>query len=283
MIELREISCHVVSKTVRDLFIEVNYNLGDDVLDALKHAVDTEESELGRYALGRIIENVDIAGRELLPLCQDTGLAIVFVEIGQDVHVVDGDLYEAIQSGVREAYHDGFLRKSVCDPLSRENTSDNTPAVIHAEIVKGDTIRIVAMPKGGGSENMSSSIVLLPADGIEGIKKHVVDMVEKAGPNPCPPVIVGVGIGGSLEMSALLAKKALIRPVGEPNSKDSRLSTMESEILKEVNALGTGPQGYGGTTTALAVHIEMMPCHIASLPVSVNIQCHVARHGEAVI
>jgi fumarate hydratase subunit alpha len=283
MAGLREISCHVVSETVRDLFIEVNYNLGEDVLDALKHAADTEDSELGRYALERIIENAEIAGRESLPLCQDTGLAVVFVEVGQDVHVVDGDLYEAIESGVREAYSDGFLRKSVCDPLSRENTSDNTPAVIHAEIVMGDKIRIVAMPKGGGSENVSSSIVLLPADGIEGIKKHVVDMVAKAGPNPCPPVIVGVGIGGSLEMSALLSKKALLRPVGDPNTGDDRLSTMESEILREVNALGTGPQGYGGRTTALAVHIEMMPCHIASLPVSVNIQCHVARHGEAII
>jgi fumarate hydratase subunit alpha len=283
MAGLREISCHVISKTVKDLFVEVNYNLGDDVLDALKGAAETEDSELGRYALGRIIENAEIAGRESLPLCQDTGLAVVFVEVGQDVHVVDGDLYDAIQSGVREAYHDGFLRKSVCDPLSRENTSDNTPAVIHAEIVSGDKVRIIAMPKGGGSENMSSSIVLLPADGIEGIKKHVLDMVEKAGPNPCPPVIVGVGIGGSLEMSAILSKKALLRPVGEKNSNDDRLSKMESEILREINALGTGPQGYGGTTTALAVHIEMMPCHIASLPVSVNIQCHVARHGEAVI
>ncbi|MEA3471294.1 MAG: fumarate hydratase, partial [Thermodesulfobacteriota bacterium] len=203
MAGLREISCNVVSKTVRDLFIEVNYKLGEDVLDALKHAADSEDSELGRYVLERIIENAGIAGRESLPLCQDTGLAVVFVELGQDVHIVDGDLYEAIQSGVREAYSDGFLRKSVCDPISRENTGDNTPAVIHTEIVNGDRIRIIAMPKGGGSENMSGSIVLLPSDGIEGIKKHVVDMVAKAGPNPCPPVIVGVGIGGSLEMSAI--------------------------------------------------------------------------------
>ena len=283
MAGLREIPCHVVSKTVRDLFIEVNYNLGEDVLVALKHAADSEDSELGRYALERIIENAEIAGKGSLPLCQDTGLAVVFVELGHDVHVVDGDLYEAIQSGVREAYSDGFLRKSVCDPLSRENTSDNTPAVIHTEIVKGDKVRIIAMPKGGGSENMSGNTMLLPSDGIEGIKKHVVDMVAKAGPNPCPPVIVGVGIGGSLEMSAILSKKALLRPVGEPNKNDARLSKIESEILKEVNFLGTGPQGYGGKTTALAVHIEMMPCHIASLPVSVNIQCHVARHGEAII
>ncbi len=283
MAELREISCRVISKTVRDLFIDVNYNLGDDVLDALKRAAEREDSELGKYVLERILENTEIAAKESLPLCQDTGLAVVFVEVGQDVHIVDGDLNEAIQSGVRAAYSEGFLRKSVCDPLSRENTSDNTPAVIHTDIVKGDTIRIVAMPKGGGSENMSSSVVLLPSDGIEGIKKHVVDIVAKAGPNPCPPVIVGVGIGGSIEMSALLAKKALLRPVGECNEVDERLSTMESEILKAVNSLGTGPQGYGGGATALAVHIEMMPCHIASLPVSVNIQCHVARHGEAII
>jgi fumarate hydratase subunit alpha len=283
MADLREIPCHIISKTVRDLFIKVNSTLGNDVLDAVKKAADSEDSELGTYALERIIENARIAGEESLPLCQDTGLAVVFVEVGQDVHIVDGDLYEAIQFGVREAYNDGFLRKSVCDPLSRENTSDNTPAVIHAEIVNGDKVRIIAMPKGGGSENMSGTIMLLPSDGIDGIKKHIVEMVAKAGPNPCPPVIVGVGIGGSLEMSAILSKKALLRPVGEPHREDARLSKMEEEILNEINSLGIGPQGYGGRTTALAVHIEMMPCHIASLPVSVNIQCHVARHGEAVI
>jgi len=204
------------------------------------------------------------------------------VELGQDVHVT-GDFNEAVQEGVRRAYRDGFLRKSMCDPISRENTGDNTPAVIHTEIVKGDRIRIIAMPKGGGSENMSSSVMLLPSAGLEGIRKHIVTMVKEAGPNPCPPTIVGAGIGGSSEKSALLAKKALLRPLGEPNRSDTRLSKLEKETLDEINRLGIGPQGYGGQTTSLAVHVEMMPCHIASLPVTVNIQCHVARHKEAVI
>jgi fumarate hydratase subunit alpha len=280
---MREISLDIISRTVTDLFIKASNVLGEDVLSAVERAAGQEDSQLARYTLERILENAKIAEEESLPLCQDTGLAVIFAEIGQDVHIVGGDFCDAVQSGVRKAYKDGFLRKSVCDPLSRENTGDNTPAVIHTEIVEGDRVRIIAMPKGGGSENMSSTVVLLPSDGIPGIKKHVVDMVAKAGPNPCPPVIVGVGIGGSLEMSAILSKKALLRPVGEANQKDSRLSRMESEILSEINSLGIGPQGYGGKVTALAVHVEMMPCHIASLPVSVNIQCHVARHKEATI
>ncbi|MBW2561765.1 MAG: fumarate hydratase [Deltaproteobacteria bacterium] len=279
---IREISCDIIVDTVRNLFIEASTDLGEDVLSAIKMAAESEDSELGRYALDKIIENAKIAKDTSLPLCQDTGLAVVFVELGQDVHVT-GDLNEAVQEGVRRAYRDGFLRKSICDPISRENTGDNTPAVIHMDIVKGDRIRIIAMPKGGGSENMSSSVMLLPSAGLEGIKKHIVDMVEKAGPNPCPPVIVGTGIGGSIEKSALLAKKALLRPLGEPNRLDPRLSRIEKETLDEINKLGTGPHGYGGKTTALAVHVEMMPCHIASLPVTVNIQCHVARHKEAVI
>ncbi|MCK4534695.1 MAG: fumarate hydratase [Syntrophobacterales bacterium] len=279
---IREISCDIIVDTVRNLFIEASTDLGEDVLSAIKMAAESEDSELGRYALDKIIENAKIAKDTSLPLCQDTGLAVVFVELGQDVHVT-GDLNEAVQEGVRRAYRDGFLRKSICDPISRENTGDNTPAVIHMDIVKGDRIRIIAMPKGGGSENMSSSVMLLPSAGLEGIKKHIVDMVEKAGPNPCPPVIVGTGIGGSIEKSALLAKKALLRPLGEPNRSDPRLSRIEKETLDEINKLGTGPHGYGGRTTALAVHVEMMPCHIASLPVTVNIQCHVARHKEAVI
>jgi fumarate hydratase subunit alpha len=280
---MREISLDIISRTVTDLFIKASNVLGEDVLSAVERAAGQEDSQLARYTLERILENAKIAEEESLPLCQDTGLAVIFAEIGQDVHIVGGDFCDAVQLGVRKAYKDGFLRKSVCDPLSRENTGDNTPAVIHTEIVEGDRVRIIAMPKGGGSENMSSTVVLLPSDGIPGIKKHVVDMVAKAGPNPCPPVIVGVGIGGSLEMSAILSKKALLRPVGEANQKDSRLSRMESEILSEINSLGIGPQGYGGKVTALAVHVEMMPCHIASLPVSVNIQCHVARHKEATI
>ena len=279
---IREISCDIIVDTVRNLFIEASTDLGEDVLSAIKRAAEAEDSELGRYALDKIIENAKIARDTSLPLCQDTGLAVVFVELGQDVHVT-GDFNEAVQEGVRRAYRDGFLRKSMCDPISRENTGDNTPAVIHTDIVRGNRIRIIAMPKGGGSENMSSSVMLLPSAGLEGIKKHIVDMVEKAGPNPCPPTIVGVGIGGSIEKSALLAKRALSRRVGEPNRSDSRLSELEREALTEINALGIGPQGYGGKTTALAVHVEMMPCHIASLPVTVNIQCHVARHKEAVI
>ncbi len=280
---IREIPCDIITDTVKNLFIKASTDLGEDVLSAIKSAAESETAELGRYALDKIIENARIAKDSALPLCQDTGLAVVFVELGQDVHITGGDFNEAVQEGVRRAYRDGFLRKSVCDPITRENTGDNTPAVIHTDIVKGDRIRIIAMPKGGGSENMSSSVMLLPSAGLEGIRKHIVDMVEKAGPNPCPPVIVGAGIGGSIEKSALLAKKALLRPLGELNRADTRLSKFEKETLDEINNLGTGPQGYGGKTTALAVHVEMMPCHIASLPVTVNIQCHVARHKEAII
>jgi len=279
----RKISCDLITETVRDLFVKASRELGDDVVGVLKEAAATERSERGRYALEAIIENIGIAKDESLPLCQDTGIAVVFVEVGQDVHIVGGKLTDAIEAGVRDAYRQAFLRKSVCDPLSRKNTGDNTPAVIHTEIVEGNRIRIVAMPKGGGSENMGNTTMLTPSAGVAGIKGHVVETVRKAGPNPCPPIIVGVGIGGSLEMSAILAKKALGRSLGAPNPYDNRLARLEEEILADVNALGIGPQGYGGQTTALAIHIEMMPCHIASLPVSVNIQCHAARHEEAVI
>ncbi|HOO90719.1 MAG TPA: fumarate hydratase [Syntrophales bacterium] len=280
---IREIPTTLITDMVKNLFIKASSDLGEDVLSAVRRAAESEHEELARYALDKIIENAQIAKETTLPLCQDTGLAVVFVEIGQDVHVTGGDFNEAVQEGVRRAYTEGFLRKSVCDPITRANTGDNTPAIIHTEIVPGDKIHIIAMPKGGGSENMSSSVMLLPSSGLEGIKNHIVQMVQQAGPNPCPPVIVGVGIGGSIEKSALLAKKALARPVGEPNRFDARLSELEGETLTEINKLGIGPQGYGGTTTALAVHVEMMPCHIASLPVTVNIQCHVARHKEATI
>ncbi|OPY12477.1 MAG: L(+)-tartrate dehydratase subunit alpha [Syntrophus sp. PtaB.Bin001] len=279
----REISVETVTSAVKDLFIVANRELSPDVCEALAKAKKEETSPLGRYVLEKIIENTEIAGDENLPLCQDTGLAVLFVEMGQDVRIVGGDFYAAIQEGVRQAYREGYLRKSLCDPLSRKNTGDNTPAVIHTEIVAGDRLKLIAVPKGGGSENMSSSVMLVPAVGAAGIVEHVVASVRKAGSNPCPPVIVGVGIGGSLEMSAILAKKALLRPVGAPNAVDSRLAAMEQEILEKVNRLGIGPQGYGGRVTALAVNVEMMPCHIASLPVTVNIQCHVARHREAVI
>jgi fumarate hydratase subunit alpha len=283
MSSLREVSCDTITETVRRLFLEANTDLGADVLSAIEKSLTREESDLGRYALDKIVENAKIAREQSAPLCQDTGLAVLFVELGQDVHIVGGNFSEAVQEGVRQAYEEGFFRKSICDPLTRQNTGDNTPAVIHSEIVAGHSIKIVAMPKGGGSENMSSCMMLLPATGIEGLKRHVVETVVQAGSKPCPPVIVGVGVGGSMEKSAILAKKALLRPVGQHNTTDDRLPAVESEILEEINRCGIGPQGYGGRTTALAVHIEMMPCHIASLPVTVNIQCHVARHREAVI
>jgi fumarate hydratase subunit alpha len=283
MESLRKISCKILRETVRSLFLKANTELGDDVLNVLRESIDREESDLGRFTLRKIEENARIACETGVPICQDTGLALLFIELGQDVHIVDGDFNDAIQEGVKAAYEDGYFRKSVCDPLSRKNTGDNTPAILHTEIVAGDRIRIVVMPKGGGSENMSSCTMLLPAAGIEGIKNLVIEKVAEAGPNPCPPIIVGIGIGGSIEKSIILAKKALLRPVGERNQSDSRLVRLEEEILHDINRLGIGPQGYGGRVTSLAVHMEMMPCHIASLPVAVNIQCHAARHQEATI
>lgn len=280
---IRRISCKRITAAVRKLFIEANTDLGADVVAALQASLKKEESTIGRQVLGKIIENADIACLNKIPICQDTGLAVAFVELGQDVHVVGGDLRPAIEEGVRQAYAEGFLRKSVCDPLSRKNTGDNTPAIIHIDVVTGNRLKIIAMPKGGGSENMSAAQMLTPAAGAEGIKKVVVEKVLEAGANPCPPVIVGVGIGGSLEQACILAKKALLRPLGEENKGDGRLAQMEKELCKSINELGIGPAGLGGRVTALAVNIEMMPCHIASLPVAVNIQCHVARHKETTL
>lgn len=280
---MRRIQTKKITQTVRKLFIEANTALNPDVISALRRALKKEESPIGRQVLEKILENARIARRTEMPICQDTGLAVLFVEIGQDVHVTGGDLREAVREGVRQAYADGYLRKSLCDPLTRANTGDNTPAVIHVDIVPGNQLKIIAMPKGGGSENMSAARMLTPAAGIEGIKKFVLETVEAAGANPCPPIIVGVGIGGSLEQACLLAKKALLRPVGKKNKTDQRLSRMENELLEKINALGIGPAGLGGRVTALAVSAEMMPCHIASLPVAVNLQCHVARHKEVII
>jgi fumarate hydratase subunit alpha len=280
---IREIDSRLITETVKRLFLEANTCLGADVLAALQTSLAREESALGRQVLGRMLENAAVAREESAPICQDTGLAVVFVELGQDVHVAVGLLNDAIEEGVRQAYDEGYFRKSVCDPLSRANTGDNTPAVIHVEMGAGDRIRLTVMPKGGGSENMSSVAMLLPTAGREGIRRHVVESVLKAGPNPCPPVIVGVGIGGSIEESLILAKKALLRPLGQKNGRDDRLNDLEQDILADVNRMGGGPQGFGGTVSALAVHVEMKPCHIASLPVAVNIQCHVARHREAII
>ncbi len=280
---VREIASELVTATVKRLFLEANTCLGADVLKALQTSLAREESAIGRQVLTRMLENAAVAREESAPICQDTGLAIVFVELGQDVHVAGGLLNAAIEEGVRQAYEDGFFRKSVCDPLTRANTGDNTPAVIHVEMAAGDRVRLTVMPKGGGSENMSSVAMLLPTAGREGIRRHVVEAVLKAGPNPCPPVIVGVGIGGSIEESLIIAKKSLLRPLGQKNNGDERLKELEQDILADVNRMGGGPQGFGGTVSALAVHVEMKPCHIASLPVAVNIQCHVARHRDATI
>lgn len=282
--QMREISVEIIINAVERLCIDSNYYLPDDVKKALQDAAAKEESPLGREALQDILKNQEIARSKQVPICQDTGLAVIFVEIGQDVRLTGGDINEAINEGVRRGYKAGYLRKSCVDEpfLSRKNTGDNTPAIIHTSIVKGDKVRIITAPKGGGSENMSALAMLKPSDGIGGIKRFVLDTVDKAGPNPCPPIIVGVGIGGTMEKAALIAKKALLRTVGE-HSSDPQTAELERELLEEINDLGIGPQGFGGRITALAVHIETFPAHIASLPVAVNIQCHAARHKEAVI
>jgi len=281
---MREISARKVTEAVAHLFQEANFNLGEDVLDSLKQAIGKEESPLGRQVLEQILENARIAKSETIPLCQDCGAAVVFLELGQDVHIVDGDLYAAVEEGVRQAYNLGYLRKSMArQPFSaRVNTKDNTPALIHTDIVSGDRLHITVLPKGGGSENMSRLGMLKPAEGRQGVIDLVVKTVDDAGSNPCPPIIVGVGIGGTSDKAMMLAKKALLRRVGEPNP-DPEVAELERELLARVNRLGVGPQGLGGTTTALAVHVEVFPAHIASMPVGVNIQCHSARHKEAVL
>jgi len=279
---IRKISAGTITDTVKRLFIEANTELGKDILAAVRRARRKEKTDRAVTALKQIEENARIALEEKAALCQDTGLAVVFAEVGQDIRITGGDFSEAVQEGVRRAYRDGYFRKSLCDPLTRKNTGDNTPAVIHTEIVPGDRIHITVMPKGGGSENSSRLYMLLPTAGTEGIRKAVIESVENAGPNPCPPLIVGVGIGGNMDRAAILAKKALIRPL-DGKQRDRRLAKLEREILADINRLGIGPQGYGGMTTALAVHVMMEPCHIASLPVAVNIQCHSARHKTAVI
>jgi fumarate hydratase subunit alpha len=279
---MREIDVKGITEKVRALCMEANTDLGEDVLQAFDRAIEMEESPLGVEILKELKENARIARAEKVAICQDTGFAVVFIELGQDVHLVGGELKEAIFEGVRQGYRDGYLRKSICHPFTRSNTGDNTPAVIHTEIVSGDQVKITVAPKGGGSENMSRVVMLTPSDGIEGIKRYVVQRVKESGSNPCPPTIVGVGIGGTFEMTALLAKKSLLRPLGSKNP-DPELDRLESEILEEINRLGIGPQGLGGRITSLAVHILLMPCHIASLPLAVNIQCHAQRHKEAIL
>lgn len=281
---MREIDVKEITKTVSQLFQEACYYLPEDVLNALKQARQTEESPIGCNVLDKIIENVDISAKEQIPICGDTGVAVVFLEIGQDIHIVGGDIYCAINEGVRQGYAEGYLRKSmVSQPFSaRTNTGDNTPAVIHTTIVPGDKLKIIALPKGAGSENMARLAMLSPAMGRQGVIDFVVNAVDKAGSNPCPPHIVGVGIGGTVEKTIILAKRALLRRVGEPNP-DAEVAELETEILERVNRLGIGPAGYGGRATALAVHVEVFPSHIASLPVAVNIQCWCARQKVAIL
>jgi fumarate hydratase subunit alpha len=279
---VREVDVSFITETVKGLCMEANFDLGQDVLDAFKMAKAREESPAGIEVLGQLEENASIAREERVAICQDTGIAVVFVELGQDVHLGGGDLNDAINEGVRKGYQEGYLRKSLCHPFTRANTGDNTPAVIHVKIVPGDKVKLIVAPKGGGSENMSRVIMLTPAAGKEGIVEYVVQRVKESGSNPCPPTIVGVGIGGTFENAALLAKEALLRPLGSENP-NPELASLEGEIFERINNLGIGPQGLGGRTTSLAVHINMMSCHIASLPLAVNIQCHAQRHKEAVI
>jgi fumarate hydratase subunit alpha len=275
---IREINTEIITENVREMCIEANHFLSPDMDAVLKKATKEESSELGRKILGQLQENLKIAGEEMIPICQDTGMAVFFVEVGQDVHFTGTSIEDAINEGVRRGYTDGYLRKSVVsDPIIRENTKDNTPAVIHYSIVPGDKVRIIFAPKGFGSENMSRIFMLKPADGIEGVKQAVLTAVKDAGPNACPPMVVGVGIGGTFEKCAILAKKALTRPAGEHN-EIPYVAELEEEMLTKINQLGIGPGGLGGSTTALAVNINTYPTHIAGLPVAVNICCHVNRH-----
>lgn len=279
---MREIQTDEITKVVRDLFIDANCKIGDDLIAAYDKGIETDESPVAKEVLKELKENVRIARDEQSPICQDTGLAVLFIELGQDVHIVGGDFNEAINEGVRQGYADGYLRKSACDPFTRKNTGDNTPAIIHLEVVPGDKLKIMAVPKGGGAENMSRVHMLTPSVGIEGIKDFIVNRMKESGSNPCPPTVVGVGIGGTFERSAILAKKALLRKIGERNS-DPVLAEVEEEVLTRINKLGIGPMGYGGNTSCLDVFFEVEPCHIASLPLAVNVQCHASRHKEAII
>ncbi|MBW1690157.1 MAG: fumarate hydratase [Deltaproteobacteria bacterium] len=260
----RQISVDEITSVVKQLCIDANYNLVEDVLSALDKAIEEEESPTAREVLKELIENATIAQQEKVPICQDCGLAVIFAEIGQDVHFTGGDLKEAINEGIRQGYNDGYLRKSACHPITRKNTGDNTPAIIHLDIVPGDRVKITVAPKGGGSENMSRVTMLTPAVGMEGIAEFVVNRVREAGSNPCPPTIIGIGVGGTFERSAILAKKALLRSLGQRNP-DPELAKIEEDILARIKKLGIGPMGYGGTTTSLDVFLEMEPCHIASL------------------
>ena len=275
---MRELNVDIITQNIKEMCIEANHFLTDDMKKVFKNAVATEESPLGKKVLNQLNENLDIAGNDMIPICQDTGMAVIFINVGQEVHFTNGNITDAINEGVRQGYVDGYLRKSVVsDPIIRENTKDNTPAVIHYNIVEGDKVDITVAPKGFGSENMSRVFMLKPADGIEGVKEAVLTAVKEAGPNACPPMVVGVGIGGTFEKCALMAKEALTREVGT-HSDIQYVKEMEKELLAKINSLGIGPGGLGGTTTALAVNINTYPTHIAGLPVAINICCHVNRH-----
>lgn len=280
---MREVSTEEITKNIKEMCIEANYTLSDDVKNKIINSAAVEESEMGKKILNQLEENMNIADSDNIPICQDTGMAVIFIKIGQDVHITGENLEDAINQGVREGYIEGYLRKSVVkDPIIRENTKDNTPAVIHYEIIPGDKIEITVAPKGFGSENMSRVCMLKPADGIEGVKNAVIETVKLAGPNACPPVVVGVGVGGTFEKCALLAKKALTRDIDSENSIEY-VAELEKELLNEINKLNIGPGGLGGNVTALGVNIETYPTHIAGLPVAVNMCCHVNRHKKRVI
>ncbi|MDF2533095.1 MAG: fumarate hydratase [Clostridia bacterium] len=280
---MREINSNQIQQAVKELFIEANYYLSSDVLKRLKKFEQIEVSEIGKEMLCKVIENAELAANEQVAICQDTGMCVVFIEAGQEVHITGGTITEAVNEGVRQAYRDGYLRKSVvADPLNRKNTGDNTPAIIHYDNVPGENIKIHVMPKGAGSENMSAIKMLKPSDGVEGVIDFVLDTVQKAGANPCPPIIVGIGIGGTMEKAAILSKKSLLRSLDEKNS-NQYYAELEDLLLTKINNLGIGPQGLGGITTALGVRIESYPTHIACLPVAVNITCHAARHKEIIL
>ena len=280
---MREVSTDEITKNIKEMCIEANYILSDDVKNKIINSAAVENSEIGKKILSQLEENMQIAEREQIPICQDTGMAVVFIKIGQEVHITGGSLEDAINQGVREGYTEGYLRKSVVkDPLIRENTKDNTPAIIHYEIIPGDKVEITVAPKGFGSENMSRVCMLKPADGIEGVKNAVIETVKLAGPNACPPVVVGVGIGGTFEKCALLAKKALTRDINSESSIEY-VAELENELLDEINNLNIGPGGLGGKITALGVNIETYPTHIAGLPVAINMCCHVNRHKKRIL
>lgn len=280
---MREIHINKIRDVVAELCIKANYNISNDIINALISFNEKEDGILAKDILDKIISNSEIAKNEKMPICQDTGMTCVFMEIGQDVHIIGGDLEKAINEGVRRGYKDGYLRKSVVkDPINRINTNDNTPAIIYYEITQGEKIKITVAPKGFGSENMSQIKMLKPSDGIEGVKNFILNVVKEAGPNPCPPMVIGVGIGGTFEKAAYLSKKALLRPIDSKNEQEF-YRNLEEELLEKINKLGIGPQGFGGRTTAIGINIETYPTHIAGLPVAVNISCHATRHKEIII